>query len=233
METGLRHHNARDLTGQTFGMLTALSVESAGRGLRWRFACQCGAQCVKAGQDVTKEVKRGGTPNCGCMTGRLIGSKNITHGMSRHKAYAVYRSMVDRCTLETHRAWANYGGRGIKVCDAWLGSFEAFWQDMGGTYKPNLDLDRKDNEAGYSPENCHWVTRRENAMNKRTTIRAIDIPKLSAETCISRSTLYARVRSGWPLEKLTTPPAPTNRCSTSSTAAPCTGSSCSEAPDPS
>lgn len=219
MTDGKLHWKARDLTGQKFGMLTAQSVETnEGGKLRWRYSCDCGVQTVKLGQDVTKEVKRGGTPNCGCSTARLISAGNRRHGMTNHPAYAVYRSMIDRCRLPTHQAWKNYGGRGIVVCASWQESFENFWADMGAAYMRGLELDRKDNSKGYSSDNCRWTNRRVNAMNKRTSVKGMDIPELSRTTGIGRTTLYSRIKAGWPLDKLTEPPAFTNRYSTSSTA---------------
>ena len=77
--------------------------------------------------------------------------------------------MKDRCALPTHQAWRNYGGRGITVCARWAESFGNFWADMGPTYVPGLTLDRRDNEAGYSPENCRWTTYKVQANNRRVS----------------------------------------------------------------
>lgn len=198
-EPGKKHHKFRDLSGQQFGALTALNPSHTnGKQWYWVFKCQCGKLATKLGQDVTKEVKRGGTPNCGCLTSALMSAKNRRHGMTKHPAYAVYRSMIDRCRLPSHQAWKNYGERGITVCSRWQESFENFWEDMGPTYQRGLDLDREDNNGPYSPENCRWVSRRVNTMNKRSTLK-LDIPQLSKETGISRSTLYYRHARGLPL----------------------------------
>lgn len=216
MKDGKLHPRTPDLTGRIFGALTTLNPEhSDGRKRYWRFLCACGRQCVKTGADVQKETKRGGTPNCGCMTGQLIGRKNTTHGMTKHPAYAVWRSMLARCTRKTHRAWKDYGGRGIVVCQKWVDSFAQFWEDMGPTYVRGLDLDREDNNGPYSPENCRWVPRRQNTMNRRISVRAVDVPELANVTGIARSTLYYRVRRGWPLEEITKAPGPANRSTTS------------------
>jgi len=144
-----------------------------------------------------------------------VSKANTKHGMSKHPAFAVWRSMLDRCRLQSHQAYANYGGRGITVCSSWQESFSNFWADMGGFYQRGLDLDRIDNNGPYSPENCRWVDRRTNTMNKRSSIRVVDVQALSAQTGISRSTLYNRIRQGWSLEELTRAPSPANRCTTS------------------
>ena len=226
MTDGKKHHRFKDLTGQTFGALTALHPEvSTGKSWRWRYLCQCGRQTVKLGSDVAKEVKRGGTPNCGCITKQLISKGNTRHGMSRHPAFAVWRAMLDRCRLPSHRAYKNYGGRGIAVCERWVESFESFWSDMGPSYRRGLELDREDNDGPYSPENCRWVSRRVNVMNKRSTLREVDVPELSRKLGISRSTIYYRLQNGWSLEDLGRPPSPANRSTTSSTAAHGTASS--------
>lgn len=202
-ETGKRHHNFRDLTGQQFGALTALHPShSDGKKWYWTYKCQCGNLTTKLGQDITKDVKRGGTPNCGCLTKQLISEGNRSHGMTKHPAYGVYRSMMDRCRLPSHRAWKNYGGRGITVCARWQESFENFWADMGPSYQHGLELDRQDNNQGYSPENCRWVSRRTNTRNKRNSL-AVDIPLLAQETGISRSTLYYRLKHGLSLTSST------------------------------
>lgn len=226
MKDGKRHHNFRDLTGQTFGVLTALHPSHTdGKKWHWTYRCQCGRLVTKVGHDVTKELKRGGTPNCGCLTRQLVGAKNATHGLSKHPAYAVWRSMIDRCRLPSHKAWKNYGGRGITVCERWQESFENFWADMGPTYQRGLDLDRRDNDGPYSPENCRWVPRRVNTLNKRNSLRDVDVMALARETGISRSTLYYRLKNGWPLEDLTKAPSPRNRSTTSSTRGRATASS--------
>ena len=77
--------------------------------------------------------------------------------------------MVRRCTTPTHQAFRNYGARGITVCERWH-KFEHFYADMGD--KPiGLDLDRIDNEKGYSPDNCRWATRKQNIRNTRKTLK--------------------------------------------------------------
>ena len=212
MKDGKLHWKNRDLSGQTFGALTAVRpTGSDGKKMKWEFRCSCGNLVVKVGACVTKELRRGGTPNCGCLRGQLIRARTMTHGMSKHPAYWVWRSMRDRCRLPTHQSWKRYGGRGISVCARWEESFENFWEDMGAGYRSGLDLDRINNNAGYSKENCRWTSRKENARNtRRSRIPGWAIDQAAALR-IPKSTLNYRVAHGWDVElACTAPPDPAN-----------------------
>lgn len=84
----------------------------------------------------------------------------------------IWNAMRQRCTMPSHGAYKNYGGRGIKVCDRWLESFDNFIADMGWRPEGKFDLDRIDNNGNYEPGNCRWTTRSVNLTNRRG--RSID-----------------------------------------------------------
>lgn len=214
MTDGKLHHRTPDLTGRTYGALTVVSpAHTDGRKRFWRMRCLCGQEVVR----VPGEMRKLRMANCGCMTKHLQRRARQTHGMSRHPAYFVWRSMVDRCTLPTHQAWRNYGGRGITVCDEWRESFEAFWRDMGPTYSRGLELDRRDNEAGYTAANCRWVPRRVQANNRRGNIRILTpdgemtVAQASQRYGVGKTTILYRLANDWPTSKLLIPPHPANR----------------------
>lgn len=209
MEDGKLHHRTPNLCGRKFGALTGVRAgKSDGKKRWWIWRCDCGATCEKVGTEVRKAHRRGQTPNCGCLTLGIQRDNQTSHGMSQSPAYAVWRSMKARCSNPTHGAWKNYGGRGIRVCDEWLRSFEAFWRDMGPTYRPGFELDRRDNNAGYNAANCRWVMRVTNSNNRRTSkmVKTPDGTMSVAEASrlygIGKSTIHYRIKMGWPEDQI-------------------------------
>lgn len=133
---------------------------------------------------------------------------------SYSKEYGAWYSMLDRCYNASCQAWSNYGGRGISVCDRWLGEegFDHFFQDMGEAPTQNHSLDRRDNSLGYFPANCRWATDKEQARNRRTNKRFTigEETKTLIEWCEQYSINYRlvkeRIQDGWDIvTALTTP----------------------------
>jgi hypothetical protein len=166
-----------DLTGKRFGRLV-LTSQAANRGRRtaWHYRCDCGNRGVVTGACVVHSDQR----SCGCLqreAASRIGKENASHGHTRRghrsRTYASWSAMVERCTREKHHAWANYGGRGITVCERWLigdqgiGGFECFLADMGE--RPSgMSIDRINNERGYEPNNCRWTDDVQQVRNRRS-----------------------------------------------------------------
>lgn len=212
------HHRTPDYRGR-YGYLELLAhYGSDGAKAYWLARCHsCGSYVIVRPVEIVKQAKRCSVVSCGCQSAILASERARTHGMSKHPAYAVWRSMIDRCRLPTHQAWKNYGGRGITVCKRWQESFQNFWEDMGPTYRPGLTLDRIDNDGPYSPENCRWVSVREQSRNRRNN-RYIDTPwgKMTVADAAEKSgigvtTLLYRLDHNWPQDKLFIEPDVQNR----------------------
>lgn len=209
------HHSVKDLTGLVLdgSEVIRYAGSSGKKSSLWEIRCKCGQMFTAVGSEFT----RGNVRSCGCLRKERA---HRTHGMSKHPAYAVWRSMMDRCRLPTHQAWKNYGGRGITVCPRWS-EFQNFWEDMGPTYRKGLTLDRRDNEQGYTPENCHWVTFKENSRNRRSS-RFIDTPwgrmtvsEASERSGVGNTTLLYRLGKGLTGNSLFVKPDSKNQFTTS------------------
>ena len=200
---------AKDLTSKRFGRITAVGPvgRTKRRNVVWLCACTCGKVLrVKAGN-----LNNGHTQSCGCLSADLTSKRNRTHGMKGASEYNSYYSMKARCGNPNNTEYARYGGRGIKVCDPWLESFENFYADMGDKPGPEYSIDRRDNDGDYTPENCRWATPTEQANNtsrsRFITVRGVTktLAQWARITGINYSTLYRRlVIARWPVEKALT-----------------------------
>lgn len=154
-----------DLTGRKFGYLTVIGRGRwSGPHQLWTCQCACGVQTDVYGRCLVA----GETKSCGCAKGRIISQKITRHGLSGHPLYRIWVGMIWRCTNPTSIGWKNYGGRGISVCSEWANDVWAFfaWAVSNG-YRPDLSIDRINNDGNYEPDNCRWATRSQQAQNKR------------------------------------------------------------------
>jgi len=92
---------------------------------------------------------------------KALKGKSKKHGLSYHPLYPIWNAMKQRCTNPNNAGYKYYGERGISVCKRW-GSVKNFIDDMSATHWIGADLDRINNNKGYSPNNCRWTTRKVN-----------------------------------------------------------------------
>lgn len=177
----------------------------------WIVGCKCGAVFRRRKSRIVRPGAR--TQTCGDPKHRAerCGKQFRSHGLSKHPLYGIWCHIKERCELETCRAYPNYGGRGIRVCNEWRNNPARFisWAFKNG-YRKGLELDRRDNNGMYSPDNCRWVTREVNANNKRNIIKVKvrgEVVSLAKALRIVGSSLpyaaaYARYQSGRPTREV-------------------------------
>lgn len=178
-----------DVTGQRFGKLvvTAMSRET---GQKARVVCTC--DCGTVGFTATmSNVRTGNTQSCGCVAiatrsksgkrmGPVNGAGNITHGhaagTARSKTYVSWLDAKKRCSNPRNKRYANYGGRGIKMCAAWANSFQQFLDDMGPC-PAGFTLERKRVDGDYEPGNCIWIAKAHQARNTTANVATMEIAR--------------------------------------------------------
>lgn len=187
-----------DLSKRRFGMLLVVSPETKNGRLYWNCQCDCGRVSAVRHDAVQRQT------SCGCHRRRIPPNGMKRHGLYGTKENRLWSSMIRRCTNPKQKNWGRYGGRGIKVCNRWLNSFEAFLTDMGKC-PPGLTIERKDNDGNYEPGNCRWATQSEQANNtSRNHIIEFDgrrqtLTQWARELGIEPPTLRSRLKGGMEL----------------------------------
>ena len=163
------NNRAIDMSGKKYSRLTAIEPvrRLANRNIAWSFLCSCGNHCVKDGYSV-RSGKTTSCPSCATERTRLA---LVKHGMTNTPEYSAWSDIKTRCHNSNRPEYPRYGGRGIKVCDRWLESFDVFLADMGPRLSNQHSIDRINNNGNYEPGNCRWATNKEQVRNRRNTVK--------------------------------------------------------------
>lgn len=180
--------------GKKFGKLKVIEKIVKGNRSFYECVCDCGNKKTTRGDSLTS----GRTRSCGCLVMENSTVSNLSHDSSRTRLYRIYNKMKSRCYDSKNARFHRYGGRGIIVCQEWLEDFTVFkrWALENG-YRDNLSIDRINNDGNYTPDNCRWATKLQQANNKSTNIKLIFKGKemTLAEYCRLNNLAYDSTRT--------------------------------------
>lgn len=205
----------KDLTGQTFGKLyvikrvTNRKKKCGQQQVMYLCKCECGNETIVSYDNLKRQTR-----SCGCLQKEATSNLNKTHGLTKTRLYRMWCNMRNRCSNTNMKAYKDYGGRGIKVCEEWKNNFINFYNwAINNGYKENLTIDRIDNDGDYEPSNCRFSTIEQQAHNKRNSImlsykeETKHISVWAKEYNITRATLWKRLFIlNWDIEKALTKP---------------------------
>ena len=204
----------KNLKNKTFGRLKVIEMTDKRRhgSVVWKCLCECG-NIIEV---TTNCLTRWKTKSCGCYciaTRKENCAKTFTtHGQSKSKLYHVWQGIKRRCYSLNSKAYKDYGGRGIIVCDSWKTNFQNFqtWA-MNNGYKEGLTIERINVNGNYEPNNCTWIPLKKQNMNRRTTHyltyngETLSITEWARITGIPRKTISQRINNyHWTVEKALT-----------------------------
>lgn len=203
-----------DLTGKRFGNISVIKRDGSytmfnGRHIpKWLCKCEyCGKLFNSRGYPITSLAQK----SCGCQ--RVVTMRKIHkfHGLGATRISYIWRDMRKRCYNPKTKSYKNYGGRGIRMADEWLGDagFINFYNwAMENGYNDNLTIDRINNNDHYKPDNCRWVTKFENENNRRNHIfvqyngEILNLAELARKLNVNYKTISKQKTRGWSLEKI-------------------------------
>lgn len=199
----------KDIAGKEYGRLVVESfagTDDRGRA-SWFVRCKCGRTKVSKAADLI----RGAVRSCGCLGDeqrRAAGEKSRSQlsKSSNPTEYNAWEGMIRRCYKPGHPSYERYGGRGITVCDEWRAGFPHFLRDMGKC-PPGHTVERDDNSGNYTPDNCRWASKKEQANNRRSNVlithdgKTMNIGQWAEFRGWAYSTIANRLANGWSPEK--------------------------------
>lgn len=217
----------KDMTGIKVGRLTVdhmdhREMNGSGRWeIYWYCNCECGNHKVVSTSTLTSAIKNNRMISCGCYRSERAGNMFKTHGLRRTRLSRIHKNICDRCFNPNNKRYPDWGGRGIKVCDEWytpgvpgnpgLVNFYNWATKEAGYVDPAPNapqstwptLDRIDNDKGYSPDNCRFVSYKDQAMNRRNTKRIYDGSRWWVHSELEdyvgwvRATISSKIKHGW------------------------------------
>lgn len=207
-----------DLTGKRFGRLTAVEIayrkkdKQGDMRVYWKCKCDCGNTCIVS----RNSLRKGSTQSCGCLRDEINHISSKKHGLYGTRIYKIWDGMKARCNCKSMKSYKHYGGRGITYCKEWEDFLPFYKWAIENGYDDDLTLERINVNGNYEPQNCRWITAKEQRYNltisRKYTINGET--KCLAEWCDFYKVPYARVHKrlttyGYDiLTALTKPPLP-------------------------
>lgn len=210
------HPDFKNLVGKRYSRLLVESYAGhIGKHNAFHCVCDCGGKVTTRGYLLTE----GSTRSCGCLLADKNREIRTTHGMANSQEYAIWRGMKNRCLNENVKSYADYGAKGVKICQRWIDGengktgFECFFEDVGPRPSKIYTIDRyPECDGDYRTGNVRWATRTEQQLNKsgnpRITFngRTLQATEWETETGIPARQIHKRIGRGWTIERALTQP---------------------------
>lgn len=202
-----------NLVGRKYTRLIVLYFVGHDKYKQRLYECRC--DCGKIVIAVSGGLTSGNTKSCGCYKRDVLIQHKTKHNYSgkNSKEYNAWGNIKSRCSNPNRADYKNYGGRGIKICDRWMNSFENFLADIGRAPSQKHSIERKDNDGNYEPNNAFWATKDQQSNNKRTNVvisyngKTQTLTQWCRELNVDYDSMQARIKTyGWSIEEAFTIP---------------------------